>query len=202
MKNASLILNVLLLLAVAFLYLDHFATKSASPSAGTPQEESAGALRIVYVNADSLLAKYEYFKTRQGELSKKEQQATSSLQARGAALQQEIAAAERRAQGGNLAPKDIQAMQQDLGMKQQRLLQEQQRVSQDLLAQGQALQEELQKKVKDLLTQIRQEFGYDYILNYGPGTGVLMVNDSLDITNVVVERLNKNEAAAKTEGGK
>ena len=57
------------------------------------------------------------------------------------------------------------------------------------------LLDELEKKVKDILKEIQAEKGYAYILNYGPGTGVLMVDDKLDITALALERLNAVQAA-------
>lgn len=193
MKNASLILNVILLLAVGYLFVAHFSGAKQEPAADVAASDPAGPLHIVYINTDSLLSNYDYFKERQQQLSAKEEQATSNLQARTQALEREFNAANQRAQTGTLAPKEIQQMEQDLMAKRQRLLEEQQRVSQELLQQGQELQEELQNKVKDLLAQLRKEKGYDYILSYGPGTGVLMVNDSLDITSEVLERLNQKK---------
>ena len=43
------------------------------------------------------------------------------------------------------------------------------------------------------IEEIRKENGYKYILNYATGTGVLMVDQSLDITKAVVEQLNNKE---------
>lgn len=77
--------------------------------------------------------------------------------------------------------------------KQQNLVAQQESMSKQLLEERQKLQENLEKRVKELLTAIRKEKGYDFILNYGPGTGVLMVNDSLDITKVVLEKLNAKQ---------
>jgi outer membrane protein len=89
-----------------------------------------------------------------------------------------------------LAPSQIQAEEQRLGQKQQSLAAEQERMSKILLEKKQKIQEQLEKDIKVQLTSLRKEKGYDYILNYGPGTGVLMVNDSLDITKTVLQRLN------------
>ncbi len=190
MKNLSLVLNVVLLLAVGILYFLFFSNKSG----GQGPEESAvsGEVpNIVYINSDTLLSNYGYFRSRQEALSQKEQSADADLQSRGRALEQEIAQAQQKAQSGLLAPKDIQQMQQQLAVKQQRLMQDQERITQELLQETQELQMELQKRVKDLLLEIQAEKGYDYILNYGPGTGVMMVNEELDITRMVLDRLNK-----------
>ena len=196
MKNATLILNVVLLLAVAFLFIDRFSGgKGESGRVEGKQVSTApgGPLHIVYLNSDSLLAKYDYFRQRQEELARKEETASRGLQSRSQELEREIAEAQRQAQSGTLAPKQIQQMQQNLGLKQQQLMQDQQQIQQELLQEGQQLQMELEGKLKTLLDVLKEEKGYDYILNYGPGSGVLAVKESLDVTDIVVERLNYEE---------
>lgn len=194
MKNASLILNIILLLAVGYLFFDHFSgLPETEPGISRTDFGPSGPLHIVYVNVDTLLTKYDYFRQKQQTLAQKEQEAGADLQARSQTLEKEIAEAQRKAQSGLMAPKDIQQMQQQLSIKQQRLLQEQQTVQQQLLQESQALQAEIQQKIDDRLAELRTERGYDYVLSYGPGTDVLMVNDSLDITSLVLERLNVAE---------
>jgi len=123
-------------------------------------------------------------------LEAKGKNAETTLANRGRALQQEMMAAEQKAQTGQFAPAQLQKEQQRLMQKQQNFVAEQDRLSKQFATERQKLQEDLEKQVKDLLTAIRKEKGYDFIMNYGPGTGVLMVNDSLDITKVVLEKLN------------
>lgn len=149
--------------------------------------------KIVYVNADTLLANYEYMNLKQEEFGQREAKADSDLKARGRALEKEFMAAQEKIQKGLLAPNQIAVEEQRLGQKQQALAAEQERLTRELMAEGQKLQEELNKTIKELLAQIQKEKNYDFILSYGPGTGVLMVNDSLDITKMVLERLNKKE---------
>lgn len=192
-NKINLGINALLLIAVAFLLVNHFrggAGKGPDEALKTADETGP---KIVFVNSDTLLQKYEYINQKQEELYKKEQEADAQLKTRGRALEREFIAAQDKIQKGLLAPNQIAAEEQRLGQKQQALAAEQERITRELLAEGQKLQEELSKTIKALLTDIRAEKGYDFILNYGPGTGVLMVNDSLDITPMVLERLNKKE---------
>ena len=192
-NKINLGINALLLIAVAFLLVNHFrggAGKGPDEALKTADETGP---KIVFVNSDTLLQKYEYINQKQEELYKKEQEADAQLKTRGRALEREFIAAQDKIQKGLLAPNQIAAEEQRLGQKQQALAAEQERINRELLAEGQKLQEELSKTIKALLTDIRAEKGYDFILNYGPGTGVLMVNDSLDITPMVLERLNKKE---------
>jgi outer membrane protein len=194
MKHVPLIINIALTLAVAYLLFAHFSGKKPAATEETPEQPSvtlADIPRIVYVNTDTLLAKYDYFRQKQEMLAKREERAEADLQSRAQSLEREFVQAQQRVQQGTMTPNEVQALQEQLAQKEQRLRGDQQRMTQELLKEGQALQEELQGKVKSLLDSLRREYRYDYILSYGPGTGVLMVNDSLDITNKVLVRLNK-----------
>ncbi|MBK8705582.1 MAG: OmpH family outer membrane protein [Saprospiraceae bacterium] len=74
---------------------------------------------------------------------------------------------------------------------------DQERMTKALVDETTQIQEELQKEVKDILSELRKEKGYNYILNYAPGSGVLMVNDALDITAEVLSRLNQEKSDKK-----
>ena len=56
-------------------------------------------------------------------------------------------------------------------------------ISQELLQESQKLNDELQAKLNAVLKDLQNERGYDFILSYGAGTGVLMVNDALVLIN-------------------
>lgn len=194
MKNITSVLTWILLVAVGYLFFAHFSnstsgSKKESAEVSTKDETP----KIVYVNGDSLLKKYTAFQADLNALDARSKSMESTLTSRGRALQQEMISAEQKAQSGQMAPAQIQKEQQRLMQKQQNLVAQQENMSKQLLDERQKLQENLEKRVKELLTAIRKEKGYDYILNYGPGTGVLMVNDSLDITKVVLEKLNAKQ---------
>lgn len=192
MKYASLALNGLLALAVIFLLVQHFQGKKPdSGNVGTELTTGGDAPSIVFVNADSLINKYSFFKSRQEQLEKREKEIDADLKARARNLEKEFQQAQTRVQSGTLTPKQIQEEEAKLMQKQQSLMAEQERLTQELLAETEKVQKELEDKVKTVLAVIRSDKGYDYILSYGPGTGVLMVNDSLDITTQVLEILNK-----------
>lgn len=195
MKNEISIVNILLILAVAFLLVDKFIStgkgSSATNTVSASSEIPEGS--IVYVNTDSLLSNYDYFKDEAAKLEQKGKEAEAALQARGQALQREFAQAQNRVQTGTLTPRQVQEEEQRLMQKQQSLAAEQERLGQGLMADQQTLQAIIQTKLKGILEEIRKEKGYKYVLNYATGTGVLMVDPSLDITKSVVERLNNKE---------
>ncbi|MBK6949131.1 MAG: OmpH family outer membrane protein [Haliscomenobacter sp.] len=195
--NIALILSSILLVAVGYLFFAQ--NQGGSPSdkkTVTAASASSKALNIVFVNSDTLLEKYVFYQDKIKALDLKSKDAETALQARGRALEREFLQAQQKVQQGLLAPNQVQQEEQRLMQKQQSLVAEQEKVGKQLLDERQKLLTELEKKVKDLLEAVRKEKGYDYILNYGPGTGVLMVNDSLDITPLVLERLNQPAPAA------
>lgn len=195
MKNELSIVNILLILAVAFLLVDKFISGNkgltASSTAATTANIPEGS--IVYINTDSLLSNYGFFKEEAAKLEQKGKEAEASLQARGQALQREFAQAQNRVQTGTLTPRQVQEEEQRLMQKQQSLAAEQERLGQGLMADQQALQGIIQGKLKGILEEVRKEKGYQYILNYAAGTGVLMVDKNLDITSTIVELLNNKE---------
>ncbi len=190
MKNLSLILNAVLLLAVIYLFYAHFSGPkgTAEPAQSVATEKP---LSVVFVREDTLLSQFTDFRQKMDALNTKKEQADASLKSRGRALEKEVMGIQQKIQQGLLAPNQIAGEEQRIGQKQQALMQESERLGQEILEETQKLNNELQEKVKAVLEAVRTEKGYDFILNYGPGTGVLMVNDSLDITPLVLEKLNQ-----------
>ena len=191
MKNLSLALNIILLLAVSFLMFQHFqGPKPAKVATAASTDDNTTEGTIVYINEDTLLNNYLYFLEKTKALQEKERSATATLQQKGRAIEQEVRSIQAKMQQGLLAPNQISAEEQRIARQQQQLVQEQERMSQELLLETQQLNQELQSDVKTLLSQLKDENGYDFVLSYGSGSGLLMVNEALDITPMVVERLN------------
>lgn len=199
MKNAVLVLNGILAIAVAFLLVKHFQSPQTPEASDTPArtEQSGEPLNIAYVQADSLIDQFTSFNEKLDALEAKEKEADASLTSRARALEKEFQEAGEKVQRGILTPNQIAQLEQDLGKKQQSLAAEQERIGNQLMQQRQTLQSELELTVKAILRQVRDEYGYDYILSYGPGTGVLMVNEQYDITKEVVDRLNADALLAQ-----
>jgi outer membrane protein len=163
----------------------------AAPAPAVAQAGNSGGPSVVFVYADTLLAKYEDFSTKQAELEKRQQQAESRIQSRMKALETEIISLQDKVR--DMAPAQLAQEQERLGRREQEIVRERDRLGKELLDETQRLNKELEDKLNEVLKAIRQEYGYDFILSYGPGTGVLMANDSLDITDEVLRRLNEKK---------
>ncbi|MCB0548652.1 MAG: OmpH family outer membrane protein [Phaeodactylibacter sp.] len=201
--NISLALNGILLLAVAYLFSQHLSSGSKEPAGGgAAAAETSAPLNIVFVNADTLFNKYEYFRQQQDALEKRQAEAGQRLNQKGAALENEFRAVQQKIQEGLLAPSQIADEEKRLGQKQQALMAEQEKLSKELVAETQRIQLQLETELRQSLDEMRKRRGYDYILQYGQGSSVLLAADSLDITTEVLEILNqkKPEGEEKASG--
>ncbi len=203
MKNLSLILNAILFLLVGYLFMDKFSADKVVEAPIT-EEGTSEVPKIVYINSDSLIANYAEFQKIKTEMEAKQNKEDAALKSRGrslerdmGSLQQEMMTLQQDAQGGNLSRVDyearaakIQEKEQKLTQKQQSLMADQQRIAEKLMREGQEVNDELQLKIKSKLEQLKAEKGYEYILSYGLGSGVLVADPRYDITNTVLSILN------------
>lgn len=190
MKNLSLILNIVLLAAVLVLYILHFTSgKDQTPE----MSESSAApfpVNIAYINSDTLLENYEFSKFAAGELENKKDELQAEYENRARGLQTEIQNFQRNAQNMTIA--QARAIEEDLTKKQQNLLRYQESLTQTLMQEEAKISNELYDKVADYLHEYGLANNYQLVLTYQKGSGVLYANDSLNITQQVVEGLNKS----------
>lgn len=186
MKNLSLILNIVLLVAVAVLFYLHFAgNKSATTTVASQQ----GDLSIAYINSDTVLKYYDYLKVSREELEVKTQKMDQDFRNRAQGLQNEIAAYQRNVNSMTLG--QVKATEEDLTKKQQNLQLYQQSLSQQLMQEESNLNRELYERVTAFLDKYGKEKGLQVVLKYDPTSDVLHVNEALDISQDVIKGLNE-----------
>lgn len=194
-KNISLILNGILVLAVAHLYYLNFSKKTTSdqPAIIMPRT-SGGGVKIAYVNADTLDAKYEWLKAQKAALEQRVQNAEKSMYAKKESLVKDMSAFKQKADSGTIPPAELEKEYNVLMQRQQKLADEEGRLGKQLADEQQKAMNELMANVEAKLKSLQSQIGYDYILSYSKGGGqVLLANDSLDITAQVLQLLNSKE---------
>jgi outer membrane protein len=188
-------LFALLLLSVLFQNCKNNTTP-ATPSVETPKSavENAGvaAAKIVFVNIDSLQDKYTYFKQQKAAFEQKERELSASIDNKLQKLQNDMVALQQRAQQGTTPPAQIQQEGQSLQKREQALVQERDRKAKELLDETSKFNEQLMKKINDVLAQLQKDKGFDYVMRHteAGGSPVLFVNPKYDITNEVLAILN------------
>jgi outer membrane protein len=195
MKNLSLILNIVLLVAVIILYVLHFSPTKAEKNASTT-DTTAVDLNIAYINSDSVLKHYDYLKVNRDQLEAKTKKMDSDYRNRAVGLQNEITAYQRNVSSMTLG--QARAAEEDLGKKQQNLQLYQQSLQQQLMQEEAKLNKELYDRITKFLKGYGQEKGLQVVLKYDPTSDVLYGGESLDITQDVIAGLNKMYQEEKT----
>ena len=171
---------------------------TASKTDSTQNTASPAKEKIVYVNSDTLSEKYEFFKDAKAKLEGKAKKAQENLQSKGQAFQRELAEAEQKA--ATMSAAERQATEERLARKQQELAQLNQNASASLAQDEQAEMTAVYNKITEYLGKHAKENGYQYVLTYSKtNPAVIYADEKLDITKEVVEALNKEYKASKTE---
>lgn len=146
--------------------------------------------KIVYVNSDSLLTKYQYFKDLKVKLDGKSKTAQSDLVSKQDAFKREVAQYQQQA---NTLPADQRAATEErLARKQQELQAYSQNAGAALQNEQAAENEKLYDKVADYLKVYAKKKGYKMVLGYSKGNGtILFADESLDVTSEVIVGLNE-----------
>jgi outer membrane protein len=187
-KQISLALNLVLLIAVAFLYVKVY---SENEEPVIPVSRNAAAARLVYVNSDSLMDNYRLFTDLKNRMEKKSDSLDAVLNARGQALEKEVMDYQEKA--ASMSSGERQLREEALMRKQQALLDQRESLLEAMKNEEAALTDSIFNDLQAFLKKFNARRGYDYILGYTRGGGIMLANDSLDITRQVVEGLNKEE---------
>lgn len=191
MKSLPWIIIGILTLALANLYFKVY-DKSGMQTKASVASDGSG-LRIVYVNADSVLENYTQFRKEKDVLDRKQLDIDTKLGNKGRALENEVGAIQQRIQGGLLTPKEIQEQEQRLGAKQQALMAERDKLAKEIVDEGTAINDRLQKVLLNALEKLKNERGYHYIFSYVKGGQILLGNPADDITGDVLKILNSKD---------
>ncbi|MBL7871128.1 MAG: OmpH family outer membrane protein [Cyclobacteriaceae bacterium] len=187
MKNLSVTLSSLALVAVGVLYFLHFSSKGSSTSSS--EVARPGDFQIAYINSDSVLKHYEFVKINMEKLEAKGKKLDQDLQNRAQSLQNDITAYQRNY--GNMTIGQAKAVEEDLGKKRQNLELYQRGLEQDLMTEQSTITEELYKKITAYLKDYAEQKQLQVVLKYNPGSDLLYGSASIDITNEVIAGLNE-----------
>ena len=194
MKNISPALNIILLIAVAFLYYLHFKghvtniQSNTVPSSFIPIPSTG----IVFVNSDSLLNQYEFYKNEKKQFEAAQNQIKNELKTQGEHLQQEVELYQKQAIG--MTDLERAKKEEELSKKQQQLMERKETLLAKLDEDQGKSSEGLYNRLNQYLKKYNKNRNYNYVLGFQKGGGILFANDSLNITKDIVEGLNEEYA--------
>lgn len=192
MKNITLIWNAVLTVLVIFLFINQ-GKNTGSKSALTKEGKT-----IVFVNTDSLLTNYDFYKDAQKEFENKGYRLQVDLGNKERALQGEVNAIQQRANAMSQA--ELQAADMTLQKKGAELQQYSQQKQTELGLEQAKKNEELYKNIYDYINKVNKENKYQFVLGYSKvGGGILFANPDVEVTQEIIEGLNKDYASSKKD---
>lgn len=195
MKKANLIYQVISAIAIIVLFVLQFISKPTSDGSRslallTDSNTVVGNGSLtVYVNGDSLLEKYEYFKKAKKDFEIKSTRTENEIKSRQSSLEREFAAYQQSA--GTMTAEQRAKAEETLLRKEQSLRQYSEDAAMKFQEEQNKFNEELFDKVAAFLKDYCKDKNYKIVLNYTKGTTILYADESLDITDEVLAGLNE-----------
>lgn len=193
MKNASLVLNAVLLIAVAFLFYLHFSSKKRTEQVkGTTANEGStempkGEFRIAYFELDSLNNSFAMVKDVKAELGKEEERINNEL----ARLQRRYNDRLVQLQNSQEANSQVQSedLQREVYKLQNEFASEKQGMNQKLQDMYMRRMQQVKTEVENFLKEYNKTRGFTYIFAYEPG--FMFYRDSAyNVTSDLIKGLN------------
>lgn len=175
---------------IALFIIIFFGKKAEGPVIGGGV---SGSVSYAFVETDTVLAHYTLVDTLKGKLQRQTEKLEKDLSGKEQALQSKIATYQKNMQNGRITSADeAKRQEQVLGQEQQSLMQ----LRDQYMSQLSQFQADINQEILDSLTSTikrhPQDYPYDFIFGYAKGGGILYANPKLDITQSVIEKLNKN----------
>ncbi len=192
MNKIQLTINIILVAAVAALFVLFF---TAKPACDAPAQASAelpeGQLPIAYLNLDSLLVQYTFAVEANEKLMSKQEDARLKLNTRANNLQKEMADFQHKLENNAFLSRErAEAAQQKLIKKQQDLQELEAKLTQDIMVENQKLNLQLRDTLNNFLKEYNAAGKYQIIFANTASDNVLLAQPGHDITPEVVAALN------------
>ncbi len=200
MKNISLALNAVLVVAVAILFYLHFSSQPqvqediAEESIALEEvepvvEQEKIASKVGYLNVDSLQSNYKLYTELINKLKRRQAKYEKELQTKSAAFEKKVMAFQKKAP--TMTQFEGQMKQKELGEEEQVLYKMRDDFAIRFQNEEAKLNDEFQKNVKGFIKKFNEEAQYNLIIGSSQmGNVVLDYNEGINITNEIVEGLN------------
>lgn len=193
-KKTSLlptILSILSLLGVIALFIVQFGSaKGNSNKADAALNRSEKAVKVAFVNYDSIVTNYELIKKLRVDFEAKTKRLDNDINARAAGIERDAAYLQEQVNKKALSEQSVQELSIQLQQEQQKVLELRDRYLNDLQMSEMQMQETALDSIINFIGRYNKKYKFDYILGFTKTGNILYANDTLDITKDVIKQLN------------
>ena len=204
MKHLSTILSIIAIAGVAVLFFKNNGSakkdtvkKAGKDSTGVYGGDTEG--RLAYFEMDSLENNYAFMKDAREKLKQKEAALTKELETTKNGYMNRLKQLQEKAQTGAMNQQEQEAAQNEYMQMQQKMQQQEGKVAQQLQELQLQMLKEIHSNIKEFLNEYNEDKKYAYILSHSDGDFVYYKDSTLNITNDLLEGLNKKYAATKSD---
>lgn len=191
-NRLSFYLSLISLLGVIVLFILYFfVNKSESDINDEVSKIQNKSVSIGFVNSDTIMEHYGLVKNMKDSLEAKQAVAEASFTAQQAAFESSVLDYQKKMQANELSIAEATQTEKLLTQQQEYLYTLNEELTTELANEELKLNTMLQDSIMNFLKRYNKKYNFDYILGFAPGSGILYANDSLDITDDVLEGLNK-----------
>ena len=193
MKKVNLTLNIVLLLAVAVLYVLHFTgNKTDNTVSSEDSRITAGSGDIVYINLDTLVNQYDMYNDLRTELESKVSAIENDLNKKGRALENDMKSFQEKMQKGLLTRSQMETMQNDLMARDQELRNLSQQKQMELAEEESVMYNRVMDAIRTYVDNYNKDKQFSLILTTTAATNSIISGDQgLNITTEVINGLNQ-----------
>lgn len=196
MKNLSTILFGVLFVAIAALYVLHF-TGSNKKAKSAENAATTKAEGVAFVNIDTVIFKFDMFFDRRADLLSKQKDAEAQLNSKGTQYEKNAKDYQDKVSKGLVTRATAAEMEQALLQQQQELVNLRDNLQNNLLEEEQVMNRQIIEYITKYLEENKSEFNVQFVLGKSFGSPILYGDSALDITQKVLDALNKKYQAEK-----
>ncbi len=181
----QLILSVLVIVLIILQFV---------PIKKSPKSTIATATsgKIAHINVDTIMSKYPLVDTLQNRLQRQITSLETDLMNKQNSLQKNMQAYQNDMQSGKIITKDeANRREQQLMNEQQQLITLRDQYDVQIHQLQMSMQTEILDSIKNAINNLPPENSFDYVLGYSDEGAIFYANPSLEITNDVLNILNK-----------
>ncbi len=195
MKKLSIALFAVLTLAIIGLYLLHFTGNKKSNTTGTASLAPVGG--IAYINIDTVIFKFNMFTDKRNDLISKQKSSEAELNSKGGQYEKGVKDYQDKVTKGLVTRATAAQMEQSLTQQQQELVSLRDKLQSNLMEEEQVMNRQILEYITKFLDENKSEYSYQFIFGKSFGSVVLYSDSRLDITQRVIDAINKKYKAEK-----
>lgn len=198
MRKLTLILQLIIIVSVAFLYFIHFRQARLSNQEKEPEKgvfiskDSSGNMKFIslaYINIDTLQNNYKFYQELKSKLESQQQTAENQLEIKMQELDKEYKNLSTRVTLGLMKEEEAQVI---FGNKEQEVEKFRSNMTEKLMKEEKQLTLQLYDTVINFLQKYNKKAGYSYIFEYTKGGSIMIAPESHDLTREVLKGLNEH----------